>query len=152
MFDQMTETFRKATESTLQLQQEMFRNWTSQWSQAAGVAVPGTSAATGVATGAAWMEQVHAFQKAWSNQVTDLMNRHRDALDTQYREGIRTIEDAFRVGEAKDPEQFRRLTEQLWRQSFDALRSMSEAQTRDFQAAAEKWFESASKVATAAKV
>jgi hypothetical protein len=148
MFDQMMESFRKATESTLQVQQEMFRNLTTQWSQTPGMMMPGGA----VGTSAGWMEQVRAFQKAWSHQMTDLMTRHREALDTQYRAGIRTIEDAFRMGEARDPEQYRRLTEQLWRQSFDALRSVSESQVRDFQAAAEKWFESATKATPASKV
>lgn len=141
MFDQMLDTFRKATESTLQLQQEMMRNLTSQWGQATS----GAAAQGGAAMGAAWLDQIRGFQKTWGNSVSDMLNKHREALDAQYRAGIKTIEDAFRVGEAKDPEQFRRLAEQLWRQSFDTLRTLSETQMRDFQAAAEKWYEAVAK-------
>ena len=68
-----------------------------------------------------------------------MLNKHRETLDAQYRAGIRTIEDAFRVGEAKDPEQFRKLTEELWRHSFECLKTVAEAQMRDFQAAMQKW-------------
>ena len=38
MFDQLFESFRKASESSLQAQQEMFKQWMQQWpvSPAAG--------------------------------------------------------------------------------------------------------------------
>ena len=87
-----------------------------------------------------------------SETITDLLNKHREALDSQYRAGIRTIEEAFRVGEAKDPGQFRKLTEELWRQSFDSLKTAAESQVREFQAAMEKWVEGASKGASPFKM
>ena len=146
MFDQVLESLRNATNSTIQLQQEMFREWFQQWSQVAGIPTPGSLLMNG------WNDQVHAIQKKWSQTVTDMLNKHRETLDAQYRAGIRIIEDAFRVAEAKDPEQFRKLTEALWRQSFDCLKTTIETQMRDFQAAAEKRIEVVSKGATAAKL
>ena len=131
MFDQILDNYRKAAESTIQFQQEMLRNWTQQWPQVSGVPKPGAAAT----------EQAQAAGKKWSETITDLLNKHREALDSQYRAGIRTIEDAFRVGEAKDPAQFLKLTEELWRNSFDCLKTVTEAQMRDFQAAAEKGIE-----------
>ena len=135
MFDQILDNYRKAAESTIQFQQEMLRNWTQQWPQMSGVSKPA----------AAGTEQVQAARKKWSETITDMLNKHREALDSQYRAGIRTIEDAFRVGEAKDPVHFRKLTEELWRSSFDCLKTAMEAQLRDFHAAAEKAFEAVSK-------
>ena len=144
MYDQVLDNFRKATESTMQLQQEMFKNWTQQWIQMPGM--PGMTAnpAVGLA------EQVRSLQKQCTNAVSDMLNKHRETLDTQYRAGIRTIDDAFRLGDAKDPDQFRRLAEELWKQSFDCLKTIVESQMRDFQGAAEKWFEVVSKGAASA--
>ena len=145
MFDEVLNNFRKATDSTIQIQQEMFRQWLQQWSSLPGVPTPGSVLAKG------WADQIQAFQKKWSETVTDMLNKHRETLDAQYRAGIRTIEDAFKVAEAKDPEQFRKLTEELWRHSFDCLKNTVESQLRDFQAAAEKGLEVMSKAAAAGK-
>jgi type II secretory pathway pseudopilin PulG len=145
MYDQMLENFRKAAESTLQLQQEMFRSWAQQWHQQ----VPGTLAGLNPANGAG-ADGVRAVQKKLSETVTDLLTKHRETLDAQYRAGIRTIEDAFKVGDARDPEQFRRLTEALWRQSFDCLKNVAESQVRDTQAAFEKMFDVVAKAVPAA--
>ena len=154
MFDQILDNYRKAAESTIQFQQEMLRNWTQQWPQMFGVPTPGpasTEQAQAARKGAASTEQAQATQKKWSETITDMLNKHRETLDSQYRAGIRTIEDAFRVGEAKDPEQLRKLTEELWRQSFDCLKTAVESQMREFQAAMEKWAEVASKGASPVK-
>lgn len=131
MLDQVLENFRKASESTMQLQQDLFQKWTSQW--------PTTSPAP--AGNTAWAEQAQAFQKRWLESVTDIMTKHREKLDTQYKAGIRAIEDAFRVTEAKTPDDYRRMTEELWRKSFDSMKNSAETQIHDFQKAVEKWFE-----------
>jgi hypothetical protein len=135
MIDQVFDSFRKASESTMQMQQELFKQWTNQWTTAAP-SVPGVPAAP-----AAWTEQAHTFQKRWLETLTDTLNKHRETLDSQYRAGIRAIEESFRVNEAKSPEDFRRITEELWRRGFETLKSSTEAQIRDFQAAAQKWGE-----------
>jgi hypothetical protein len=179
MFDQVLETFRKATESTLQMQQQMYRQWTQQWMQVpwlqgmpsmpsmpwmsgmpsmpwmSGMAgMPWMQGMPGLSSTPAgpWLEQLQAVQKQAAAAVTDMLKKHRDTLDTQYATGIRTIEEAFRLGQAKDPDQLRRLTEELWKQSFDCLRTVSESQTKEFQGAVETWFENVSKGAAAMKV
>jgi hypothetical protein len=131
MLDQVFDNFRKASESTLQMQQDFFRQWVNQW--------PTTPPAS--ATGTAWVEQAQTFQKRWLESVTELMNKHRETVDAQYKAGIRAIEDALRVGDAKTPDDYRRISEDIWRKSFDNLKSSAETQARDFQAAVEKWFE-----------
>ena len=132
MLDQVFDNFRKASESSLQMQQELFKQWMSHWP-----AIP-TSASS---AGGAMAEQAQSVQKRWLENATEMMNKHRESLDSQYKAGIRAIEDAFRVTEAKSPEDYRRMTEELWRKSFDTLKSSAETQIRDFQAAVEKWFE-----------
>jgi hypothetical protein len=132
MIDQVFDNFRKASESTLQLQQELFKQWTSQWS-----AAPPSAAGTPTA----WAEQARSFQKRWLDIVTELMNKHRESLDAQCKAGIKAIEEAFKVAEAKSPDDYRRLTEELWRKAFENLKNTTETQVRDFQAAIQKWFE-----------
>ncbi len=134
MFDQVFDNFRKATETTLQAQQDLFRQWMSHWPS-----FPMSPAAPGSTAGVS--DQVRAFQKQWTDNVTALLTKHCEALDAQYRAGIKTIEDALRTTEAKSPEEFRKLTEELWRKSFEVLRQTIENQIRDFQAAVEKWSE-----------
>jgi hypothetical protein len=143
MFDQILDNYRKAAEATMQFQQQMLRNMTSHWTPMFGLGIPNP--------GAAWLEQVHAAQKKWAETVTDMLNKHRETLDAQYRAGIKTIEEAFKLGEAKDPEQFRRLTEELWRHSFDCLRNVVESQMKDVQAAVQKVYEAAAKTAPGAR-
>jgi hypothetical protein len=143
MFDQIFDTYRKAAESTIQFQQMMLRNWTQQWPQMPGLGLPNS--------GVAWLEQVHAAQKKWGETVVGMLEKHRESLDAQYRAGIRIIDEAFRTGEAKDPEQFRRLTEELWRHSFEALRSVTEDQMHECQSVMKKWLDLVSQGASGAK-
>jgi hypothetical protein len=152
MFDLILENYRKATESTMKLQQDVLRNWMQQWpqmfgAQTFGLPFLGNSTSASAMPGAAWLEQLGEAQKKWRETVTEMLNKHREALDAQYKAGIRTIEEAFKVGEAKDPQQFRHLTEELWKHSFECLKTVAEAQTRDVQAAMEKFYEVASKSA-----
>jgi hypothetical protein len=157
MFDMILENYRKATESTMKMQQDMLRNWTLQWpqmfgTQTFGFPMTGFPTSGSALPGAAWLEQFGAAQKKWADTVTEMLDKHRESLDAQYKAGIRTIEEAFKVGEAKDPQQFRRLTEELWKQSFECLKTVAESQVRDVQSAMQKWYEVASKTASGMKV
>lgn len=145
MFDQILDNFRKATESTIQLQQEMTRQWFQQWASMPGLPNPGNMFGTTAAAAPVASAPVASAPKQASEVVTELLNKHLKTLDAQYQAGIRTIEDAFRVLEAKDLEQFRKLTEELWRQSFNSLKTVIESQLRDFQTATAKGIEAASK-------
>jgi len=129
MLDQVFDHYRKASESTIQMQQDLFKKWMNQW--------PAPESASDTA----WAEQAQSYQKRWVEGVTEAMNKHREQLDAQYKAGINAIEEAFRVTEAKTPEDYRRMTEDLWRKSFETLKSSAETQARDFQGMVEKWFE-----------
>jgi hypothetical protein len=140
MLDQVFDNFRKASQSTLEMQQDLFKQWVNQWS--ATPPAPATaSAPAGAGAGAAPADQVHEFQKRWLESVTDLMNKHRESLDAQYKAGIRAIEEAFQLTEAKTPEAYRKISEDLWRQGFESVKNSADTQVRVFQAAVEKWFE-----------
>ncbi len=73
-----------------------------------------------------------------------MLNRHRETLDEQYRAGIRVLDEVFRAGEVKDPEQFRRFSEDLWKQSLKTLETAVTSQMHDAQTVLQKWFEAAS--------
>jgi hypothetical protein len=129
MLDQMFETFRKASESSLQMQQEMFKQWTQQWPtmplNAAGVSA----------------EWVRTFQKRWIEFVTDSLTKHRESIDSMYKTGIQVIERSCHLTEARTPDEYRRMVEDLWRKLFTIYKDQSESQLRDFQKGVEKWFE-----------
>src|SRR4051794_39567623 len=107
MIDQVFDNFRKASESTVQMQQELFKQWTSQWTTA-GATLPGVPSDP-----AAFVQQAQAFQKRWLETMTEMMNKHRESLDAQYKAGIRAIEESIRVNEVKSPEDYRRMTEEF---------------------------------------
>lgn len=154
MFDVILENYRKATESTMKLQQDMLRSWTGQMFGVPSFGFPlmGGPLSGSSLPGGAFIEQLSAAQKKWGETVTEMLNKHRESLDAQYKAGIKTIEDAFKVGEAKDPQQFRRLTEELWKQSFECLKTVAESQMHDVQTAMQKWVETASQTASGMKV
>src|SRR5208282_5299153 len=172
MVDKILENYSKAVESTLKLQQEMLRNWTMQLSpfgtQVFELPMTGTStsasatpaasasatpAASASATPAAtWLEQLSTAQRKWAEAVADMLKRHQETLEEQYRAGIRAIDDAFRVGEARNPEQFQRLSEELWRRNCEVLKTAIASQMHDVQSVMQKWYEAARLGAAGTKV
>lgn len=123
MFEQFVEGVRKASESSFQLQQELVRNWTRQWTTAGPMA-------GAVSTPA---DPMRGAQKRWLELGLEMLNKHREALDATSRAGIQLIEQAFHVGDAKNPEDFRHLVEDLWRKLFDLQKQQAESQFRDVQ-------------------
>lgn len=129
MFAQLFDSFRRASEATLQAQQDVFRQWVQQWP-----AVPGNSHGSA----GEWSE---AMQKRWMDSTKDFFNKQRELLDSTYRSGVDVIEQGFRVTDAKSPEEYRRLMEEMWGKLSDTFKQQSESQFREFQKAAERWFE-----------
>ena len=132
MFDAVFESFKKATETTLQMQQELFKKWTSLWPVTSLSQVP-------------WAEQTQKFQKKWIEFVDETLKKQRQVLEAQYQAGLQKIEEAFRLAEAKDFEELRAKTLELWQKSFEYLKQTYEAQVKDFQATLSKWTELATK-------
>jgi hypothetical protein len=134
MLNQLFEDFSKASESALQMQQEMLRVWAQQWQsvpQSAGISA----------------ETARALEKRWIELAIEMFNKHKETLESTYASGIQVIEQTFRLSEAKSSEDYRRMLEDLWRQLFKASMDRSEAQLQDFRRWAEKSFEMAEKAA-----
>jgi hypothetical protein len=125
MFDQVFESLRTATESSVAMQQELFRKWIGMW--------------PGVPASAFPFGEPQKFQKKWVEVVGELLKRQNESLEAQFKTGLRNIEEAFRLAEAKNPEELRTRTIELWQKTFDYLRQASEAQVRDFHNAIAKW-------------
>jgi hypothetical protein len=127
MFEQAFDSLHKATESSIALQQEMFRKWMGLW--------PGIPVSTFPFT------ELQKFQKKWVEVVGELVKKKNETLETQFKAGLQKIEEAFRLSEIKDPEELRTKTVELWHKTFDYLRQASETHMRDFQHAVSKWAE-----------
>ncbi len=149
MLDTMLDQYSKAVESTLKLQQEMLRKWTDELAPTTSAPVtpasppagPAASASATLQPMAALHEQLQAARQKWEEAITEMLNRHRETLDEQYRAGIRILEDAFRLAKATDHEEFRRLSEELWRRSVATLETAVSSQVHDAQATFQKWME-----------
>lgn len=133
MFEQLFETFRRASESSSQTQQELYRQWLQQLPNSP-LNVAGLSA-----------DQAVAFQKKLAEAVTEALNRHRESLHAIYGSGIQVIERIFRVAEAKTPDNYRHLLEEVWRKLADTFREQSESQFHEFQKGMETWLDVAQK-------
>jgi len=124
MFEPVFESLRKATDATVKMQQELFSKWTTMF--------------PGLPMVPAAYEPVK-FQKRCVEVMTELTRKQRETLEAQFNNGVKTIEEAFRVFEAKDPEELRAKTVELWQKTFDSLRQVYDSQVKDFQAATAKW-------------
>lgn len=138
VFEQVVDTFRKTAEATLSAQKDLFQQWQSTWAGSVQPQLP-------------WLQQFRDFQKTWSDTTLELLRKHRDSLDQQYQAGIDALEEAFRVSEAEDPEEFRKRAEQLCRRNLDSLKEVSEAQMSELQDATAKWIEMFTKTASSGK-
>ncbi len=123
MFEQAYETVRKSADATMQVQQEMFRKWMSL--------VPGVPSASPAF-------DPGKFQKKWLEVVTELTRKQRELMEAQFSVGLKYMEDAFRLAEAKSAEELREKAVELWKKTFDALRQVYESQARELQAAVAK--------------
>ena len=127
--DQIFESFRRASVSSLQMQQEMFKQWTQEWPSApmnvAGVSMD-------------WVQKLH---KRWFEFTGESLNRQRELLDSMYKSLIQVVEQASRLSESKTPEDYKRTSEELRHKMFDTFKEQSDAQFREFQKSAEKWFD-----------
>jgi predicted CopG family antitoxin len=125
MFEQVVENLCKVTDSTIQMQQDVFKKLVSLWPT-----VPSTSAA---------IAEPLALQKKGLEIVGEIFKKECETLETQFSAGLRNIEEAFHLVKAKDPEEFRSKSLELWQKGFEAIRETSTIQIRDLQSAAAKW-------------
>jgi hypothetical protein len=125
VFDLLFESFRKASESSMQVPMDILKNVTQQ--------LPGASGA-----GMEWSKGV---QKRWAELAIEGLKKHRESMDSAYRSGIQLIEQTFRISDVKSPADYQRTVEDLWQKLLDVLKEQSEAQLRDLQTWATKSFE-----------
>jgi hypothetical protein len=125
MFDLLFESFRKASESSMQVPMDILKNLTQQ--------VPGASGAG--------MEWSKTFQKRWAEFAIESLNKHRESMDSTYRTGIQLIEQTVRVSDVKSSADYQKIVEELWRKLLDVFKQQSESQVRDLQTWAAKSFE-----------
>jgi len=135
LFEQVFDHLRKTAESNIQMQQELFRQWGANW--------PGFPQQE-----TAWLERAQKFQKEWTNTVKKLLSKHRETLDEQYRLAIDSLEEAFRVAQSSDPQEYAKRCEALCRKSLEALREAGEVQVKETQDALNKWIALAVKAAS----
>jgi hypothetical protein len=130
MFIQALESMGKVTGATVAMHQEIFKKWIGMFPGMPGVPIyPQAN-----------QEQMEQFQKKWAETASELFRRQKEVFESQFKSGMENIEMAFKVAEAKNPEEVRAKTIELWRKCFDSLRQVSEAQLRETQVATEKLF------------
>jgi hypothetical protein len=134
MFEKVYENLRAATESNIQLQQELFKKWMGFW-----LGAPGVADGNG--------EPFPRVQKKFAEFAAEVIKKQHETWLAQFNAGLKNIEEAFHLPEAKDPEELRTKTIELWKKSFNCLRETYEAQVRDFQATLTKWTELVTKSA-----
>jgi hypothetical protein len=126
MFDQLVDGIRKASESSLHMQQEMLRNLTRVLLSSAPAGGGGTSGDN------------KAAQKRWLELGIETLHKHREALDSTYKSGIQIIEKTLHLAEVKSGEDYKKVAEDLSRTLFDLQKEQAENQLRDFQTLFEK--------------
>jgi hypothetical protein len=134
MFDQLFATFRRASESSLQMQNEVFKYWSQQWASLAPNGVGGSS------------DPSQSVKTRFMDLGIELLHKHRQSLDGAYAAGIEIIEKTFRASDAKSPDDYRRLVDDLWRKVFDTFKAQADSQLDAFQKWSTKSVESANNV------
>src|SRR5262245_45082947 len=129
LFEATFNNLRQTAESAVQVQQEMYKEWARLWPWLAQSTVD-------------WNANLQKSQKEWATRITGGMREHLELVDQQYRAGIESLEAAFQLAAAKDPEEFRERCEALCRQALNLVKETSETQMRQFQEAMNRWIES----------
>jgi hypothetical protein len=128
MLEQLIELSRKAVESSLQMQQALFKQCTQDWTSP--TAAVGLSADLG-----------GSMRKRFTELTIEALNKHRVSLDAAYKASIETLEHALRATEAKSKEESLKGAEDVWHKMFDTFKTQTESQVGEFQKWAEKSFE-----------
>jgi hypothetical protein len=129
MFDQVFDSFRKATEINVQMQQELFKRWAALWPGMPGAPEPART------------EPAQAFPKKWAETINELVKRQQETQKEMFAAGLKQMEETFQLAEVKDVDALRARTFELWQKSFQFMQQAYEAQFRDFQAAVARWAE-----------
>lgn len=132
-FEQVCNSFRKASEAGLRLQQDLFKQAAMQWPNV-------------TETGSCNTEQMQVMEKEWRETIHQMLERHRTALNASYEAGIKALDEAFDVTEAKDFESFRDEWRKLFQKNFEMLKNMAEVNVQEYKATVEQWMDLAKKM------
>lgn len=133
MLDQIFDMSRKTLESSLQMQQAIFKHWTQDLPSM-------TPAAAGLST-----DWGGAARQHWARLVVEALTKHREWVDANYRAMINAIEKSFGIFQARSSEDAIRAAEEVWKSVFDSAKAQTETQFREFQSWAEKGMDMARK-------
>jgi hypothetical protein len=126
LFEDVFESLRKAAESNIEAQQEMFKQWSATWP---GLPQPQN----------AWVERAQKFQKDWASTAKELLAKHQQVLDAEYELAVDSLEEAFRLAQSSDPQEFAKRCENLCRKVLESARDVGELQLKETQEALSKW-------------
>ena len=126
VFEQAFDSVRKTAEANVEMQQELFRQWGANW--------PGFPQPQN-----AWVERVQKYQKEWAKTVKELLSKHREIMDEQYRLALESLDEAFRVVQSADPQEYAKRCEALCKKSLEVMREAGELQVKESQDALSKW-------------
>ncbi len=129
MNDQMFDTFRKASESWLKMQQDLFHT---------GAPSPFFTTLPGTGLSPDWARNA---QKKYLTLATEILERQRESVDALFKSTITLLRQSSQISEAKSSDDYRHAAEDLWRKWFESVKSHSEAQFRDVQTFAGKSLE-----------
>lgn len=125
VFEQAFDSLRKTAEANVEMQQELFRQWSANWP---GIAQPQN----------VWVERAQKFQKEWAKTVKELVTRHRENVDEHYRLALESLDEAFRVAQSTDPQEYAKRCEALCKKSLEVMREAGELQVKETQEALNK--------------
>jgi hypothetical protein len=124
VFEQAFDSLRKTAEANVEMQQELFRQWGANW--------------PGFPQSQTWAERAQKFQKDWAKTVKELLSKHREILDEQYRLALGSLDEAFSVVLSTDPEEYAKRCEALCKKSLEVMREAGELQVKETQEALSK--------------
>lgn len=132
MREEMFAELRRVSETSLQMQQDLFRNIGRQLSVSPSAASMST-------------EWARNLKNTWLGFVLDFLNEQRASLDSTYRSAIQIVDEAIRATQATSAEDYRHAVEEVSKKLFETFKGSSETQFKEFQKWTEKSFEIAQK-------
>jgi hypothetical protein len=115
---------RQTTDKVVREQQEVFRKWVQLCPVAPLFLAP--------------LGGAHSVRKEWGEIVGELTRVQCKALEAQFGAGLRALDEALHLPDAKDCRELGTRTIELWQKMGDSLRQTCGSQVRDYQAAVAK--------------
>lgn len=134
MYEQMLENFRKAGEASMQMQQDLLRQW--------------SSGSFGMPSATSWLDQKSKVQSEWAETMTDLVRKQKALVEARYEAGVKAMEDSFKLAKAKDPAEFKELAEAAFKRGLATAKELMESEIKQLQTSMERCWETASKAAS----